>query len=281
LFPKKRKRKRRKREKRRKKEEKKEERKEEIKEEKEEKKGKKEEKKEKKEEKKANKEGTKEKPNNDSNNKNKNNNNNESNTDENKNSENHSQQNNNNKNKNKKQKDENKEDDKKSSKAKGKEKVVIARADIKVGKVLTAKPHPSRADMLVLEVDVGLSSPRCVCATISALTTVDRIKDTLVVIQTNLKALAFDVVTSNGLLMVADGKEILMVPKGAKVGESITFDGIEGDVDPSMDSKHFSKLKKEIHTSDKCVAEYKNIPWMTSAGPITVPSLKNAPIANK
>jgi len=98
--------------------------------------------------------------------------------------------------------------------------------------------------MLVLEVDVGLSSLRTVCAGIAPLTTPDRIKDTLVVIQTNLTAMTFDGVTSNGLLMVADGKEILLVPNGAKVGEPITFEGVDPDADPTMDPKKFYYLKK-------------------------------------
>jgi aminoacyl tRNA synthase complex-interacting multifunctional protein 1 len=90
-------------------------------------------------------------------------------------------------------------------------------------------------------------------------------------------------VDSSGLVLCASNDEHTIVeplapPEGAKPGELISFEGIEMSPDAVLNSKKFRKILKKLATSesDPPQAIYMDIPFMTSAGVVTVPSLKKA-----
>lgn len=68
----------------------------------------------------------------------------------------------------------------------------------------------------------------------------------------------------------------------AQVGERIFFE--EGQPEPAKENrvqkkKLWEAVQPELKTTDDLTATYKGIPMMTSAGPVTAPSLKGARIS--
>jgi methionine--tRNA ligase beta chain len=159
----------------------------------------------------------------------------------------------------------------------------IHRMDLRVGRILSAKQHPNADRLFVLEVDVGEAKPRIVCSGLVDCVSVDKLTG-LCVVAVNLPEADLKGVASNGRMLAAtsaDGKskELVTPPQGAKVGERVSFKGADGAPDQSLASKHQHKIFKELHTNASCVAQYKDIDFMTSAGPCKAATIANGTVA--
>jgi hypothetical protein len=73
-------------------------------------------------------------------------------------------------------------------------------------------------------------------------------------------------------------------PEGAVPGERIKFGDFDAEqLDPHTENqmkkkKTWEKVQPGLRTTDDCVASYKDMPMMTSAGPVTCGSIKGGSI---
>lgn len=160
---------------------------------------------------------------------------------------------------------------------------LIGRLDVRVGLITAAEPHPTEPDKLMVEqIDVGTGVIQVVSGICSFAKPADVIGRKACII-VNLKAGEVKGVTSAGRMFVAtskDGatKEILFVDD-AKVGESLSWAGVEAKPDAPVSSKNFSKLLKELSTNDARQPQYRDLPFTTSAGIVTVPTVAGGTVA--
>ncbi|KAF6001225.1 hypothetical protein F1559_001291 [Cyanidiococcus yangmingshanensis] len=156
----------------------------------------------------------------------------------------------------------------------------LARVDVRVGCILTAKPHPDADALYVEEIDIGREDgPVTVCSGLR-----NHIPDAAAllgpcVVVANLKPVKMRGIVSQAMVLcatAADGSrvELIKPPSGAKPGDRIYFPGTDADRDNQPDpqlnpkKKIFEKVAEHLHTSDdaSCEARYDEIPFMTDHG---------------
>ncbi|KAI8911499.1 tRNA synthetases class I-domain-containing protein [Gorgonomyces haynaldii] len=163
----------------------------------------------------------------------------------------------------------------------------ISRLEIRIGKVLEVSEHPERDNLYVEKIDLGeASGPRTIVSGLRAYISKEDFTGKLVLVAANMKPSKFAGVMSQGMVMAASSAdkstvELLEPPEDVKIGEAVTFDGYTAEYDAVLNPKHkiFEKVAVDFSTSEECVAQYKGIPFMTSQGPVTAKSLKNAQIS--
>lgn len=106
-----------------------------------------------------------------------------------------------------------------------------------------------------------------------------------VIVFANLQARKLAGFPSNGMVLcatAADGRvEFVEPPAAAAIGERVVFPGHEGKAaSPNQMAKKkvFELVAPDLAVSDDCVATWKGVPFMTSAGPCIVKTAKNGPI---
>lgn len=158
------------------------------------------------------------------------------------------------------------------------------RVDFRVGKIVECAPHPEADSLYVEKIDLGEESgPRTIVSGLVKFVPLDQMLNRLVVVVANLKPAKLRGVMSAGMVLAASNAdhtkvELVDPPVGAKPGERITFAGFPGDADAQLNPKKklFDDVKPHLHTNADKVAQYKNVPFMTSAGPCTVVSLSDS-----
>ncbi|XP_012091137.1 aminoacyl tRNA synthase complex-interacting multifunctional protein 1 isoform X5 [Jatropha curcas] len=154
--------------------------------------------------------------------------------------------------------------------------VSVSLLNIQVGLIRKAWKHPSADSLLVEEIDVGESKLRQVVSGLAKYCSPDELTNRRVVLITNVKSGKLRDVMSEGLVLCASNEdhsvvEPLLPPEGAKIGERISFSGIDGKPEDVLNpkKKQLDKITPNLFTDDKGVATYKGIPFMTSGGPCT------------
>ncbi|KAL0003537.1 hypothetical protein SO802_017318 [Lithocarpus litseifolius] len=168
---------------------------------------------------------------------------------------------------------------KKSSETEAVEKdkdISVSLLNIQVGLIHKAWKHPSADSLLVEEIDVGDAKPRQVVSGLAKFCNPDDLKNRRVVLITNVKPGKLRDVMSEGLVLCASNEdhtivEPLLPPEGAKIGECISFSGIDGKPEDVLNpkKKQLEKITPHLFTDDKGVATFKGIPFMTCGGPCT------------
>ncbi|KAK4579735.1 hypothetical protein RGQ29_029410 [Quercus rubra] len=168
---------------------------------------------------------------------------------------------------------------KKSSETEAVEKdkdISVSLLNIQVGLIHKAWKHPSADSLLVEEIDVGDAKPRQVVSGLAKFCNPDDLKNRRVVLITNVKPGKLRDVMSEGLVLCASNEdhtivEPLLPPEGAKIGERISFSGIDGKPEDVLNpkKKQLEKITPHLFTDDNGVATFKGIPFMTSGGPCT------------
>ncbi|XP_047341486.1 aminoacyl tRNA synthase complex-interacting multifunctional protein 1 [Impatiens glandulifera] len=155
---------------------------------------------------------------------------------------------------------------------------------IQVGLIRKAWKHPSADSLLVEEIDVGEAKVRQVVSGLAKYCTPEELTNRQIVLITNVKPGKLRDVVSEGLVLCASNEdhtvvEPLIPPKGAKVGECVSFSGHDGKPEDVLNpkKKQLDKITPHLFTSEKGVATFKGIPFMTSDGPCTS-SIPNASI---
>lgn len=101
----------------------------------------------------------------------------------------------------------------------------FAKVELRVAKVLEARPHPNADRLMLLQVDVGEEGPRQIVAGIRQHYTPEQLVGKLIVVVNNLQPAMLRGEASNGMLLAASSGEqvILLTPDdpscvaGAKV----------------------------------------------------------------
>ncbi|KAE9604102.1 hypothetical protein Lal_00002248 [Lupinus albus] len=152
----------------------------------------------------------------------------------------------------------------------------VSLLNIQVGLIRKASKHPSADSLLVEEIDVGEAKLRQVVSGLAKYCNPDELTNRRVVLITNVKPGKLRDVVSEGLVLCASNEgptivEPLLPPEGAKIGEHISFSGIDGKPEDVLNpkKKQLEKITPHLFTDENGVATFKGIPFMTSGGPCT------------
>eukprot|EP00873_Tetraselmis_striata_P020356 jgi/Tetstr1/440620/TSEL_028930.t1 len=163
--------------------------------------------------------------------------------------------------------------------------VDVSRLDLRVGRILKASKHPEADSLYVEEIDVGEGAPRTVISGLVKFIPEAEMQGRRVVVLANLKPVNMRGIKSHAMVMCAssaDGATVELVtpPEGAAIGERVTVEGFPGAADEQLNPKKkvFEAVAPDLASDDACVATYKGVPFMTSAGPCTVQSVKGGAI---
>ncbi|XP_057778442.1 uncharacterized protein LOC130997208 [Salvia miltiorrhiza] len=154
------------------------------------------------------------------------------------------------------------------------EELSVSLLKIQIGHIRKAWKHPSADSLLVEEIDVGEAKCRQVVSGLAKFCTPEELTNRRVVLITNVKPGKLRDVMSEGLVLCASSSdhtvvEPLIAPDGAKVGECVTFSGIDGKPEEVLNpkKKQLDKITPNLFTDEKGIAKFKGIPFMTSSGP--------------
>jgi len=165
-----------------------------------------------------------------------------------------------------------------------------AAIEIRIGKILKAEAHPDADSLYVETIDVGEEEPRTIISGLAKYTSLESLQERMVVVLCNLKPRNMRGIKSFGMLLCASDEahenvEPLLPPEGSVVGERVFF-GEGGENQPDAESPNKVQKKKlwegvqpELKTDDARMASFKGITMLTSAGPVTAPSLAKANIS--
>ncbi|XP_065648187.1 tyrosine--tRNA ligase, cytoplasmic isoform X2 [Hydra vulgaris] len=167
-----------------------------------------------------------------------------------------------------------------------------ARLDLRVGKVLSVKPHPDGDSLYIEEIDLGEDKPRQIVSGLKAYIKAEELNNKLCVVLCNLKPANMRGVKSEGMLLAAsktnmDGNRqvvLLQPPNECQPGDCVYFDGFShlehGKPDDQLNPKKkiFETIKTKLQVSDEFVAEYDGCVMQTERGVVTA-TLNNAEIS--
>lgn len=160
----------------------------------------------------------------------------------------------------------------------------LHRVEFRVGRIVECEKHPEADSLYVEKIDLGeASGPRTIVSGLVKFVPLDQMLNRLVVVVANLKPAKLKGIMSAGMVLAASNAdhtqvEILDPPAGAQIGERITFQGFDGDADAQLNPKKkiFELVKPHLNTSAAKIGQYKEVPFMTTAGPCTVATLATA-----
>ncbi|CAH0473661.1 unnamed protein product [Peronospora belbahrii] len=164
----------------------------------------------------------------------------------------------------------------------------ITKLDIRVGQILKVWKHESATKLYCEEIDVGEEKPRQIASGLVPYYSLEEMQGQRVVVVCNLKPRNLVNFSSHGMVLCGvlamenQEEKVVFVtpPDGAKIGERITFQGLEGDpLSPAQVEKRKVLLMagNEMKTDDNGVAKWKDHVFCTSAGPC-IASVKNGVI---
>ncbi len=88
----------------------------------------------------------------------------------------------------------------------------FAKVELRVARVIEARPHPNADKLLLLQVDLGEESPRQIVAGIKAHYTPESLVGKLIVVVVNLAPAMLRGETSNGMLLAAtSGEKVVLL----------------------------------------------------------------------
>eukprot|EP01087_Luapelamoeba_hula_P019113 TRINITY_DN6286_c0_g1_i1.p1 TRINITY_DN6286_c0_g1~~TRINITY_DN6286_c0_g1_i1.p1 ORF type:complete len:2354 (+),score=344.36 TRINITY_DN6286_c0_g1_i1:69-7130(+) len=164
----------------------------------------------------------------------------------------------------------------------------VARMDLRVGKIVKCVKHPNADTLYVSTVDIGEREPRQIISGLARFVPLQEMQNRRVVVLTNCKPARMHGIVSYAMLIGADKTtpthhrqvELLQVPSGARIGERVTVEGHERPADKELNyHAYLQSAQSHLYTDASRVATYDGAPFMTSAGPCTVPTLAQAPVS--
>jgi methionine--tRNA ligase beta chain len=149
--------------------------------------------------------------------------------------------------------------------------------EIRVGKIVEVTKHPEADSLYVEKVDVGeATGPRTIVSGLVRFCTAEFLLNRKVIVLCNLKPRPLKGVVSHGMLLCASDADKSKVsplspPEECPVGELVQFEGhrIAPAEAGNKATKAFSKIAEEFFVNENSLATFKNIPFMTSIGPIS------------
>ncbi|KAK9821000.1 hypothetical protein WJX81_008473 [Elliptochloris bilobata] len=157
--------------------------------------------------------------------------------------------------------------------------------DIRVGRIVSVALHPNAESLYLEQIDLGEDQPRQVVSGLVKFVPIAKMENRRVVVVCNLKPAKMRDVMSYGMVLCAsnaahDQVDPVDPPEGAAIGERVTVEGYEGTPEPVLNPKRkvFEKLAPDLQTDAQGVANFKGVPFMTTAGPV-IASIPNAHVA--
>ncbi|CAE7400324.1 unnamed protein product [Symbiodinium sp. KB8] len=162
----------------------------------------------------------------------------------------------------------------------------IAKCEFKVGTITKAWVHPEADTLYCEEIDVGEDAPRQIASGLRNFMPLEKLQGARVLVFTNLKPRPLANFPSNGMVICASapGKtsvELLTPPEGVPNGEVVTFEGHPAAIEPPnrmAKKKILDKVLPDLALNADGVACWKGVPFMTSGGPITAPTLREGTV---
>jgi len=161
----------------------------------------------------------------------------------------------------------------------------VSRLDIRVGKIITCKKHEAADTLYVEEIDLGEGKPRTVVSGLVKFIPLDQMQNHDVIVLCNLKPSNLKGIKSEAMVLAASNHdhtqvELLTPPPGSRIGERLTFDAYPGQPDEQLNPKKkiWETVQPFLHTNENRVAFYKDAPFKTSTGIVTVKSITNGTI---
>ncbi|KAJ3088164.1 Tyrosine--tRNA ligase, cytoplasmic [Quaeritorhiza haematococci] len=163
----------------------------------------------------------------------------------------------------------------------------ISKLDIRVGRIIEAKPHPDAEALYVETIDLGEESPRTIVSGLAKFIPLSELQNRNVLVVANLKPAKLRGILSQGMVLAASNADKTIVelvdpPEGSEPGDKVTFKGYEHKPEKQLNPKHkiFEKCAAKFKTGDDLVAVFDGqAPFQTLKGVCTVKSLKGATIA--
>jgi len=164
---------------------------------------------------------------------------------------------------------------------------------LRVGKIVECEKHPDSEKLYIEKIDLGEGELRTIGSGLQMFCTMDDMLSGLCVVFANLKVKKLAGVPSHGMVMCAGNDdhtavEILRPAEGSKIGERVQLTGnpIDGKAlseEPASTLNPKKKIQEQflpfLKTDDEKFAAYNGIRLTTSAGPLSVKSLKNCSIS--
>jgi methionine--tRNA ligase beta chain len=155
--------------------------------------------------------------------------------------------------------------------------VDVSWADIRVGKILKAEPHPQSDKLYVETIDLGEPQPRQILSGLAHHMSLDEVNGAMVVCICNLKARKMAGVESQGMVLCASDAEksklcFVAPPAGAAPGERVTWEGYPGEPETAKKmekKKAWEAVQPLLNTSADGTACYKDRPFRLAAGTCT------------
>ncbi len=163
---------------------------------------------------------------------------------------------------------------------------LIHKCEFKVGTITKVWNHPEADKLYCEEVDCGEGEVRQIASGLRDFMTLEQMQGARVLVFANLKPRPLKGFTSNGMVLCASapGKssvEFVIPPEGVPNGEVVTFEGhpLEAGSTNFMAKKKVpEKVLPDLKLSPEGVAMWRDIPFMTSKGPVTAPTLKEGTV---
>lgn len=157
-----------------------------------------------------------------------------------------------------------------------------------VGKIVNISQHPDADSLYVEQIDIGEETPRTIVSGLVKYISAEEMRGRLVVVLANLKPQKMRGVLSSGMVLCASvsdpsapAVEPLLPSPGSRPGERVLVEGSEGDPDAVLNTKKSDALTKMFsgfRTNGNLQATWNSNLFQTSVGPVSVPTLKDAPI---
>ena len=159
---------------------------------------------------------------------------------------------------------------------------LIHKCEFKVGTITKVWNHPEADKLYCEEVDCGEGEVRQIASGLRDFIPIEQMQGARVLVFANLKPRPLKGFTSNGMVLCASapGKtsvEFVIPPEGVPNGEVVTFEGhtLEAGSTNFMAKKKVpEKVLPDLKLSPEGVAMWRDIPFMTSKGAVTAPTLK-------
>ncbi|CAN9509388.1 unnamed protein product [Ophioblennius macclurei] len=160
----------------------------------------------------------------------------------------------------------------------------VARLDLRVGRILSARRHPTAVNMSVQEVDVGEEDARTVVSTLASAP--EELSGSLAVLLCNQKACKLRGVVSQARLLCCstpsdDTVELLAPPTGSTPGDRVTLVDYPGQPDRELPPRQrvWERVRDELRVNARGVACYRGGGLQVRGkGLCRAPSLTDCPI---
>ena len=151
-----------------------------------------------------------------------------------------------------------------------------SRLDLRVGRVLEAKPHPNGDRLWVLRVDLG-GEVRTLCAGLRPwYPEAGELEGGNLVVLANLEPATIRGVESQGMLLAGeDGSQVGVLRPLGEPGERVYVEGVEEYSGDPINIKEFSEFTLEVRGGRAYV---QGRPLLTSAGPVEVEKVREGRI---